>query len=76
MKNVIETLEELFPEHQIECTFNEDGYSDIELIIDNYYTGIWVDDYNLYLTENDEDFQWYLNIFKRYIEDFLSIKKK
>lgn len=76
MKTVIETLEELFPEHEIECTFNEAGYSDVQLIIDNYCTGIWVDDYNLYLTEQDEDFQLYLDIFKRDIDEYLSYRKK
>lgn len=68
---VIDKLRELYPNYEIESTCNEAGYSDIEIIINNELTGIWVDDYFLYdeYDENESFHQFILRDVKEYIKD-------
>jgi len=68
---VIDKLRELYPNYKIESTCNEDGYSDIEIIIDDIYTGIWVDDYYLYAEYDEKEcfHQFILNSVEEYIKN-------
>lgn len=68
---VIDKLRELYPNYKIEATCNEDGYSDIEIIIDNELTEIWTDDYFLYAEydENECFHQFILDDVEEYIKN-------
>ena len=60
-------IEELYPEHEFSHTLDDDGYGEIELIIDEKYTGIWLYEYMFYgadpkdLKYIREEIDWYLN---------------
>ena len=60
-------IEELYPEHEFSHTLDDDGYGEIELIIDEKYTGIWLYEYMFYGTDPKdlkyirEEIDWYLN---------------
>ena len=75
-KLLIDHLNEAFPDHEISSTINEDGYSDVELLIDGYWTAIWVDDYMLYRPENHEDFQDDYEYIKGEIANYLTQSQK
>lgn len=63
-------IREKFPLHQFDITLNEDGYSDIEIIIDDKYSGIWIDDWEWFESNKDD-----LDSLIEQIEEYLfSIK--
>lgn len=73
-KILIGELEELFPDHEIRHSWNESGYSDVELIIDDCWSGIWTDDFILYSFDDDQRYQSHLQHLKQEIEQYLKLK--
>lgn len=75
MKTLLEHLQEHFPEHEIYSSFNDAGYSDVALIIDEYWTPIWTDNYILQQSENSIDFQVDLDWLISEVEKYLSSER-
>lgn len=75
-KLLIDHLNEAFPDHEINHTTNEGGYSDVELLIDGNWTSIWVDDFVLYYPENHKYFQSDYDHIKEEIEAYLAQSQK
>lgn len=75
MKTLLEHLQERFPEHEIYPSFNESGYHDVALIIDDYWTPIWTDDYTLRQREYSIDFQVDLDWLISEVEKYLSSER-
>ena len=61
-----EIIQEKFPTHQFYTTYNEYGYSDIEIIIDGEYSGIWVDDW-VWFENNNDDLEYLVKEIKDYL---------
>lgn len=59
-------IQQYFPQHEIYVTCNEEGYSDVEIIIDEYCTAIWIDEWMWY-----EDDKCALDYIVREIKDYL-----
>lgn len=72
-KILIEELNKLFPNHEISHSWNESGYSDVELIIDERWSGIWVDDGVLYSFDDSQYYQFNLQLLRQEIEQYLKI---
>ena len=72
-KILIEELGKLFPDHEISHSWNESGYSDVELIIDECWSGIWTDDYVLYSFDDSQHYQFDLQYLRQEIEQYLKI---
>ena len=62
-----EVIEDLYPDHTFSHTWDDDGYGEVELIIDDKYTGIWLYEHMLSGTDAHdleymrEEIDWYLN---------------
>ena len=75
MKYNCDLIEELYPEHSFSHTLDDDGYGEIELIIDEKYTGIWLYEYMFYgadpkdLKYIREEIDWYLSLSGRMTEN-------
>lgn len=61
-----EIIQEKFSPHQFGITCNEDGYSDVEVLIDGRYSGIWIDDWMWYEDE-ESDLKYLAENIERYL---------
>lgn len=61
-----EIIQEMFPSHRFDTTLNEAGYSDVEIIIDDMYSGIWIDDWE-WLENNETHLEFLIEEIKDYL---------
>lgn len=62
-------IRKAFPQHEIGITLNEEGYSDVEIVIDDKYTGIWIDDW-MFLGNNTDDYEFLLQEIINYLQTY------